>query len=60
MVVLLMGIASATASGAVPSPGGPDMGPALFAGESVIFSFSATPGQRLQFETMFVQSNDWF
>jgi len=43
-----------------PSPGGPDNGPALFAGESSSFTFTARPGDKLQFETMFVQSNDWF
>jgi hypothetical protein len=32
----------------------------LFAGQSAQFSFKAHPGERLQFETMFVQSNDWF
>lgn len=66
MVALLMGTSRVTAHGAAESPGGADMGPALFAAlggfpaESVSFSFSATPGQRFQFETMFVQSNDWF
>lgn len=42
------------------SPGGPDNGPAVFAGESVTFTISAVPGDKFQFETMFVQSNDWF
>jgi hypothetical protein len=32
----------------------------LLPGESAQFSFNASPGDRLQFETMFVQSNDWF
>ena len=32
----------------------------LFPGQSAQFSFKAGPGDRLQFETMFVQSNDWF
>ncbi len=32
----------------------------LFPGQSAQFSFQAGPGDRLQFETMFVQSNDWF
>lgn len=49
-----------TASGAFDSPGGPDMGPAIFAGESSTFMITAKPGDKLQFETMFVQSNDWF
>lgn len=60
MVALLARTSAVTASGAQTSPGGPDNGPALFAGESVTFTVSAVPGQRLQFETMFVQSNDWF
>ena len=60
MVALLSGLSTVSASGAMPSPGGPDNGPALFAGESVTFSFTARPGDRLQMETMFVQSNDWF
>lgn len=60
MVKLLSGIPTVTASGALPSPGGPDDGPALFAGEKVMFTFTAKPGDKLQFETMFVQSNDWF
>lgn len=66
MVALLGGTSSVTASGAAPSPGGADMGPALFAAlmglpaESVTFTVTAVPGQRLQMETMFVQSNDWF
>ncbi len=51
---------SVKASGAVPSPGGPDMGGALFQGESITFTFVAEPGDKLQFESMFVQSNDWF
>ncbi|MGH7718660.1 MAG: spondin domain-containing protein, partial [Gemmatimonadaceae bacterium] len=27
---------------------------------SATFTVTASPGERLQFETMFVQSNDWF
>lgn len=42
------------------SPGGPDNGPALFAGEGITVTFTASPGEKVQFETMFVQSNDWF
>ncbi|MEO7394243.1 MAG: spondin domain-containing protein [Chitinophagaceae bacterium] len=38
---------------------GPAAGPIL-SGQSAHFSFNASPGDRLQFETMFVQSNDWF
>jgi hypothetical protein len=47
-------------SGGFQSAGGPDDGPAIFPGESVSFSFQAAPGQKLQIEVMFVQSNDWF
>ncbi|MBA2744606.1 MAG: spondin domain-containing protein, partial [Flavisolibacter sp.] len=32
----------------------------ILPGQSAQFSFNAGPGTRLQFETMFVQSNDWF
>lgn len=47
-------------SGTFDSPGGPDNGPAIFAGETSTFTITASPGARLQFELMFVQSNDWF
>ena len=60
MVAILNAASNVSASGAVTSPGGPDNGPALFAGESVTFTVTARPGDRLQLETMFVQSNDWF
>ena len=57
---LLQGVANVSGIGTFSSPGGtPDVS-ALFAGESATFTFQATPGQRLQLETMFVQSNDWF
>ena len=52
--------AGVTQSGVFQSPGGPDNGPALFAGETATFTVTARPGSRLQIETMFVQSNDWF
>lgn len=42
------------------APGGPDTGAALFAGESSMFMVSAKPGDKLQIQSMFVQSNDWF
>ncbi len=42
------------------APGGPDNGAALFAGETSTFMISARPGDKLQIQTMFVQSNDWF
>ncbi len=32
----------------------------ILPGQSAQFSFTAGPADRLQFETMFVQSNDWF
>lgn len=47
-------------SGIFESAGGPDNGPAIFAGESAMFTIKAKPGERLQIATMFVQSNDWF
>lgn len=49
-----------TASGTFDSPGGPDSGPAIFSGESSTFTFTASPGDKLQLAMMFVQSNDWF
>lgn len=56
----LAGLAGVSASGTFTSPGGPDNGDAIFPGESSTFTVTASPGQRLQFELMFVQSNDWF
>ncbi len=46
--------------GSFEAPGGPDNGPAIFAGEQATFMVEGKPGDYLQFETMFVQSNDWF
>ncbi len=60
MLAILAAATNVKQSGAAPSPGGPDNGPALFAGESVTITLQAEPGDKLQFETMFVQSNDWF
>ncbi len=60
MLSILASAGNVNFSAAAESPGGPDNGPALFAGESVTFSISAVPGNKFQFETMFVQSNDWF
>lgn len=60
MVMMLAGNSDVKTSAAVTSPGGPDDGPAVFAGESISFSITAEEGDKLQFETMFVQSNDWF
>lgn len=48
------------AVGTFAAPGGmPDL-PALFPGETASFTFTASEGDRLQIETMFVQSDDWF
>lgn len=47
-------------SGTFDSPGGPGDNPAILPGEHASFTISAKPGDRLQVETMFVQSNDWF
>lgn len=60
MLALLTGISAVKSSEAVTSPGGPDNGPAVFAGESVSYTFTADADDKLQFMTMFVQSNDWF
>jgi len=57
---LLAAAAGVRRSGVFQSPGGPDNGPVIFAGETATFTILASPGDRLQFETMFVQSNDWF
>lgn len=48
------------ASGTFEAPGGPDNSPLIFPGESVSFTVSGSPGDRLQIATMFAQSNDWF
>ncbi|MDZ7660043.1 spondin domain-containing protein [Fodinibius sp.] len=56
-------------SGVTVSPGGPDEGPAIFPGETASFSFTAPSstlppiggsGMRLNFASMFVQSNDLY
>ena len=60
MIAILTAAPNVTVSGVAESPGGPDNGPALFAGESITATFTASPGDKMQFETMFVQSNDWF
>jgi hypothetical protein len=36
------------------------LGPAFEPGSSTTFTFQAEAGEKLQIETMFVQSNDWF
>ncbi|MGH7526242.1 MAG: spondin domain-containing protein [Gemmatimonadales bacterium] len=57
---MLAGASNVSQHGIFMSPGGPDAGPAIFAGETATFTVDASPGDRLQFESMFVQSNDWF
>jgi hypothetical protein len=57
---MLDAMANVSQHGIFDSPGGPDAGPAIFAGETATFTVDARPGDRLQFESMFVQSNDWF
>jgi hypothetical protein len=58
-VELLQG-AGFDAVGTFSAPGGmPDV-PALSPGETATFTFTASEGDRLQIETMFVQSDDWF
>ena len=51
----LSGIERVSGSGQFAGPGGP-----ILSGESSTFNIVALPGDRLQFATMFVQSNDWF
>lgn len=47
-------------SGAFDTPAGAAAPGPLLPGNTYEFRFSAAPGQRLSFATMFVQSNDWF
>lgn len=58
--VMALGGLGLAASGMFMAAGGPDNGPAIFAGETATFTITAAPGDKLQLETMFVQSNDWF
>lgn len=60
MLAILSAAPNVSLSGVLTAEGGPDAGPAFFAGESASFTFTAEPGDKLQLETMFVQSNDWF
>jgi hypothetical protein len=46
--------------GVFSAPGGADNSPMIGPGEFVTFNITAAPGDRLQIETMFAQSNDWF
>lgn len=56
---LNMGV-TISSNGEFVAPGGPDNGAAIFMGESSTFTFEAKPGDKLQIQSMFVQSNDWF
>lgn len=47
-------------SGVFNTPADADEPGPLLPGSEYVFEFSAGPGQRLSFATMFVQSNDWF
>jgi hypothetical protein len=49
-----------TDHGEFSAPGGADNMPTIGAGESITFTFEASPGQQLQMMTMFGNSNDWF
>jgi hypothetical protein len=55
---MLAGMPGVTAQGIAAQPMG--QSPAIEPGETATFEIMAMPGQRLQLETMFVQSNDWF
>jgi hypothetical protein len=55
-----LGQVSGLQDGSFASPGGADGMPTLGPGESVTFTISAAGGDRLNFQTMFAQSNDWF
>ena len=57
---MLKDVSRVTQSGVFTAPGGSSGNPALGPGETAEFVVNGNPGQRLQFETMFVQSNDWF
>ena len=52
--------AGVSASGAFAVPVGASGPGPLFPGSAYSFTFSATPGEKLSFATMFVQSNDLF
>ena len=49
-----------TSSGVFAVPAGQGMAGPLLPGQTYEFEFSAAPGQKLSFATMFVQSNDLF
>lgn len=46
--------------GTFSAPGGADNSAFIGPGETATFTITASPGDLLQLETMFVQSNDWF
>ena len=52
--------AAVTTHGTFSAPGGANNSPIIGAGETATFTFEAEPGDLLQIETMFAQSNDWF
>lgn len=54
-VATLEGIERVSDAGDFTGPGGP-----ILSGESSTFTIVGLPGDRLQFASMFVQSNDWF
>ena len=49
-----------SSNGEFVAPGGPNPQNAIHMGESSMFMVKGKPGQRLQIQSMFVQSNDWF
>lgn len=54
------GTRSAKATGTFEAAAGADSTPHIDPGETATFTFTASPGDRLQIETAFLQSNDWF
>lgn len=58
LIAQVTGNSDVSASGVATAPA--DGMPPIFSGETATFTFTARPGDKLQFETMFVQSNDWF
>jgi len=49
-----------SSNGEFVAPGGPQPQNAIHMGESSMFMVKAKPGELLQIQSMFVQSNDWF
>jgi hypothetical protein len=52
--------AAVASHGTFSAPGGTNNSPIIGAGETATFTITAEPGDLLQIETMFAQSNDWF